>query len=442
MRRRPGTVLNPQVSKQINIGLIGGGTVGGGVWKNLALKQKEISSRTGIDYTIRRVAVRDLSRTREIPKEVLTGDWRAVVNDPEIQIVVELMGGTTTAFEVVKAALEAGKGVVTANKALLAERGEVLAKLADSKGLPLFFEASVAGGIPIIKALREGMRANSIRSIHGIINGTCNYILTRMSEQGEAFDDVLADAKKMGYAEADDSLDVDGIDAAHKAAVLASLAYGFWITTQHVSVEGIRHVSSLDVKMARTLGYTIKLLACIRQHPDEAVEVGVHPTLIPTRHILASVSGVYNAVAVEGDIVGRTLFYGRGAGADPTSSAVLSDILDAGCVLQHKHKPFCASGHNIYGKLLTPDEIISRRYVRLTVSDSPGVLAQIAKVFGDHTIGIAGVFQPEQEQNGTVPLILLLDRAKASIFSEALAQVATLGVVKAPPAVLRIEDLE
>jgi len=430
----------PPCMKQFGIGLVGCGTVGGGVWRNLNAKREVIASRTGVEFDIRRVAVRDVSRHGDIPADRLFTNWREVVHDSRVEIVVELMGGTSTALEVTRAALEAGKPVVTANKALLAEHGQALATLADTKGLPLYFEASVAGGIPIIKVLREGLRANAIRSIHGIINGTCNYILTRMSEQKESFDTVLADAKRLGYAEADESLDVDGIDAAHKAAVLASLAYGFWITADQVYVEGIRGVTDLDTRMASKLGYTIKLLGIIRQHSCTGVEVRVHPTLIPSNHVLASVGGVFNAIAVDGDIVGRTLFYGRGAGADATSSAVLSDICEAGMDLACKRRPVSASGHNLYGKLLTMDEVVTRRYVRLTVLDTPGVLGQVASIFGSYNIGISSVFQPEEHEGESLPLIMLLDPAKESVFRQASAQVSALEVVKAAPTVLRMED--
>lgn len=426
--------------KQLGIGLVGCGTVGGGVWRNLAAKRELIASRTGIEFEIRRVAALDFTRCGDVPQDRLTKDWHQVVHDPKVDIVVELMGGTGTALEVIRTALEAGKPVVTANKALLAKHGQVLGTLADAKGLPFYFEASVAGGIPILKALREGFRANTIRSIHGIINGTCNYILTQMSEKKEAFATVLAEAKRLGYAEADESLDVDGIDSAHKVAVLASLAYGFWITSDQVYVEGIRGVTDLDTRMAAKLGYTIKLLGIIRQHSCTGVEVRVHPTLIPSSHVLASVGGVFNAVAVEGDVVGQTLFYGRGAGADATSSAVLSDICEAGMDLIGKRNPMSASGHNLYGKLLTMDEVVTRRYVRLTVLDKPGVLGQIASIFGSHNIGISSVFQPEEHEGDTLPLIMLLDPAKESVFNTAAAQVSSLEVVKAAPTVLRMED--
>lgn len=420
--------------------MIGCGVVGGGVWKNLQRCAEDLACRTNVRPEIRRVAVRDVKKDRGIAAELLTQDWRAVIEDEEVQIVVELIGGTTVALEVARAAIEAGKPFVTANKALLAEHGEEICRLADQKGVPLYFEASVAGGIPIIKALREGLQANRIESIHGIINGTCNYILSRMTENGEPFDEVLADAKRLGYAEADEALDVDGIDAAHKAAILASLAYGFWVKFDQVFVEGIRKVEAIDVELARKFGYVIKLLAIIRPGGKGTVEVRVHPTLIPQQHVLASVSGVYNAVAVEGDVVGQTLFYGRGAGADPTSSAVLSDIAEAGVDWVSSHRTCSLSGHVEEGCLLAMDEVETRYYLRLSVLDQPGVLAEVASILGEHNIGISAVFQPERSEEGVVPLVLLLDEAKERVMNEALRKIEMLNVVKGAPHTLRIED--
>lgn len=426
--------------KTFGLGLIGCGVVGGGVARHLERNLDLITERCGARAEIRRVAVRDLSKARDIPADRLTARWLEVVHDPQVDIVIELMGGTTTALEVARAAIQAGKPLITANKALLAEAGEELFLLAEKNGVPIYFEASVAGGIPIVKALREGLCANHILSMHGIINGTCNYILTRMSEEGLGFEEVLKEAKELGYAEADESLDVDGIDAAHKAAILASLAYGFWVRGDQVFVEGIRKIEAIDVQMARRLNYVIKLLATIKINPGSAVEVRVHPTLVPKSHVLASVSGVFNAVAVEGDVVGQTLFYGKGAGPDATASAVLSDVAEA--VLQ-KQKSGCGRGfvsHNLYGKLITMDEVLTRYFVRLTVKNEPGVLAKVAAIFGAHGIGISSVFQPEDHDGDTVPLVMLLDFAKEASLQKANAEIEALSVVAEPNQVIRVED--
>ncbi len=311
----------------LRVGLAGLGTVGASVWRRLDSQRDLLRQRTGTEIRVDQVAVRRPERAKEIgvPAKIAVGDWRKLVANPDLEVIVELIGGTTEAFELIQTALQNGKHVITANKALLAEHGAKLFQTALKHQRHLLFEASVAGGIPIIRALREGLVANRILSIHGIINGTCNYILTRMNEVGLEFKDALAEAKLLGFAEADDSLDVDGHDTAHKAAVLAALAYGFWVPPGQLYTEGLRKVEKQDILYARKLGYGLKLLAIIKTDADGAVEVRVHPTLIPEDHVLASVSGVFNAVVVRGDVVGDTLYYGRGAGGDPTASSVISD---------------------------------------------------------------------------------------------------------------------
>lgn len=407
--------------------------------RNLKKNRALLAGRAGADLVIRRVAVRDPAKPRDQLDVPLTSDWQEVVADPSVDFVVELMGGTSTAAEVAQAAIAAGKPLITANKALLAERGDTLFAAAESAKVPIYFEASVAGGIPIVKALREGLCANHIRSLHGIVNGTCNYILSRMTEEGLGFAETLAEAKALGYAEADESLDVDGLDAAHKTAILASLAYGFHVPLSAVFVEGIRDVAALDICMAGRLGYHIKLLATIRADDHGAVEARVHPTLIPAKHVLASVGGVYNAVAVEGDVVGSTLFYGRGAGADPTASAVLSDLVEAaGDRLHGGCRGFAR--HDLYGKLLPMEEVVTRYYLRLTVLNRPGTLAAVAALFGSHGIGISSVFQPEDHDGETVPLVLLMDYAQEKAIRVALQQMAQLDVVRQPARLIRVED--
>lgn len=426
--------------KSFGIGLVGCGVVGGGVVRHLRANHDLLAERSGVKLTIQRVAVRDAGKARGVDPSVLTTDWKQVVHHPAVDIVVELMGGTTTAREVAEAALEAGKPLVTANKALLAECGAELFALAERKNTPIYFEASVAGGIPIIKALREGLRANRILGMHGIINGTCNYILSRMAEEGSDYAEVLAEAKRLGYAEADEALDVDGIDAAHKAAILASLAYGFWVPMKDLLVEGIRGVTAQDMAFARKLGYTIKLLAIIKPDARHAVAVRVHPTLVPLSHVLASVSGVFNAVSVEGDVVGPTLFYGRGAGADATASAVLGDIAEAAIDRLHGVGFRRLASHTCYTGTVPKADMVSRFYVRLNVVDQPGVLAQVAAVFGRHRIGISSVFQPEGHEGDTVPLVMLLDDAREEAFRAALAEIEDLPVARKPSQVIRVED--
>ncbi|MDX6767790.1 MAG: homoserine dehydrogenase [Candidatus Methylacidiphilales bacterium] len=426
--------------QQFGIGLVGCGIVGGGVVRHLQANRDLLTERCGARLDIVGVAVRDPAKARDTAGAPVTDDWKALVHNPAVSIVAELMGGTTTAREVAEATLRAGKSLVTANKALLADCGNELFALAEQHQASIYFEASVAGGIPIIKALREGLRANRILSIHGIINGTCNYILSRMAEEGLDYAEVLADAKRLGYAEADEALDVDGIDAAHKAAILASLAYGFWVRMDQLSVEGIRAVTALDMAFARKLGYTIKLLARIRPDAQNAVAVRVNPTLVPLDHVLASVSGVYNAVAVEGDVVGRTLFYGRGAGPDATASAVLGDLSEAAIDRMHGVGFRRLASHTCYQGTVPRGEMVSRFYVRLGVTDRPGVLARVADVFGRHRIGISSVFQPEGHQGGSVPLVMLLDDAREADFAAALAEIEHLDVVHCPSQVIRVED--
>ncbi|MBI3191306.1 MAG: homoserine dehydrogenase, partial [Pedosphaera parvula] len=334
--------------QQVNLGVIGGGTVGSGVFHAFQRNGALMSSRLGLKLHLAKVAVKafDEPRPYPIPQSYLTTDWQSVVRDPQVHIVAELAGGTTIARTMVLTALKLGKPVITANKALLSAHGEELFAAAKACGANLYYEASVAGGIPIIKALREGFVGNRITHLYGIVNGTCNYILTRMKQEGADFADVLADAQRLGYAEAEPSLDVDGHDSVHKTGILASLAHGFWVHPKHIHVEGIRAITKLDIQFAGQLGYTIKLLGIVKRTEHAArstrverkspianrqsqIQVSVYPTLVPDSHVLANVNHVFNAIFVRGDVVGDTLFYGRGAGKDATASAVLSDLADA-----------------------------------------------------------------------------------------------------------------
>lgn len=438
------TVPVPQ--RLIHVGLAGLGNVGAGVYKNLEKNRDLIRQRTGADIRVKRVVVRDPTRVRDVavPAELISSDWRTLVDDPEIQVIVELIGGTTTAHELVCAALRAKKIVVTGNKALLAERGQELFALAEQCGVPIYFEAAVAGGIPIIQVLQEGLVGNRILSIHGIINGTCNYILTRMSQAGLSYADALREAQEKGYAEADPTLDVSGWDAAHKAIILASLSYGFWIPQEKVHVEGVEAIAPADFKFAQRLGYTIKLLSVIRADDQGLVEVRTQPALVPLSHVLASVSGSFNAVLVHGDIVGETLFYGRGAGQDPTSSSVISDLCEAAAVLVYgaRHSGFVP--HGLYGKSKPVEDTVSHYYLRLTVDDVPGVMAQVAAVLGRRQIGISSMIQPEdlEDTSGRTTIVLMIHDARLGDMQAALAEIAALACVREKPSWMRVETLQ
>ncbi len=399
-----------------------------------------MACRTGARLRISKVTTRTRSKALDqgVPESMLVPSWKELVSDSQIEIIVELMGGVQEARELVIASLRSGKHVVTANKALLAAHGEELLGLARERGKKLLFEASVAGGIPILKALQEGLVANHVKSIHGIINGTCNYILTTMRDQKRTYADVLVDAKRLGYAEADEALDVDGHDTAHKAAVLAALAYGVWVPEAKLFTQGIRSIQQQDIVFARQLGYEVKLLAIIKNDLEETLEIRVNPTLIPLTHVLASVDGVFNAISLRGDVVGDALFYGRGAGEAPTTSSVLADLAEiAKGRGRQEELSFCKP---LVKKVLQIEEIISRYYLRLTIEDKPGVLAQVATVLGVHGIGISSVIQPETHEENGVPLIIMLHDAQEKKFVEAVKEIEGLKVVQAPAVWIRVED--
>jgi homoserine dehydrogenase len=432
-----------------NIGLCGFGTVGQGVWKHLSANRAELESRLGVKLNLARAAVRDLKKKRDvkIPVRSLTNDPLSIANDPSIHIVCELMGGTTLAREVTLTALKRGAVVVSANKALICEHGPEIIATAQKHGGHFFFEASVAGGIPIIKALREGLVANRFPRIYGILNGTCNYILTQMEDQDAPYEDVLADAKRLGYAEADEALDVDGWDTAHKASVLAWLAHGVWVKTDQMIVEGISRITPADFKNATTLGFGIKLLAVItRDFAKNELCVRVHPTLLPEGNVIANVSGVFNAISVTGDVVGTTFYSGRGAGQDATASAVISDIADAASLLKH------GKGGHLLGevttpqrngcKLAPPESIGSRYYLRLTVKDEPGVLARVASVMANHKVSIASVIQSPADQPGAASLILTTHESHERAIGATLKKLKSLSAVLDDPLLLRIGDFD
>lgn len=424
--------------KQVKVGIIGFGVVGTGTAKILLSHRDVIKKRTGIDLILKKVADKDITRPRDItlPEGVLTTSAQEVIDDPEIDIVVELIGGLHPAKEFIIEALSKGKHVVTANKALLAEDGNDIFALAKEKGLQVGFEASVGGGIPIIKVMREGLIANKMLAIYGIINGTTNYILTKMTQEGIDFQDALREAQQLGYAEADPTLDIEGIDSAHKITILASLAYGIPLSFSKVYCEGITKITSQDIAFAREFGYKIKLLAIAKILNGE-IELRVHPTMVPEDYLIAKVDGVFNAIYVEGDNVGSTLYYGRGAGSMPTGSAVVSDIVDI------------AKGTNPMPLELTEnlrikpiEEIESMYYFRFSALDRPGVLSKISGVFGEHNISIASVIQKGRSKEGAVPLVILTHKAKERDVLAAVEKIDKLPVVAAKSVFIRVEGQE
>lgn len=429
--------------KEYKVGIIGFGTVGAGVAENLLLNNDCIAKRTGVRPVLHKIADLDIKTDRgvRVPAGVLTTDAAEVIR--ECDIVVELVGGTTVAKKFILDALNAGKSVVTANKALLAHHGEELFAAAEKSGADLCYEASVAGGIPIIKSLREGLVSNRIERIYGIMNGTCNYILTRMEREGADFAPVLADAQKLGYAEANPSLDIDGFDTAHKTAILASLAYGKWFGIDAVHVEGIRDLELADIACADELGYRIKLLGIIKCD-DGKVQMRVHPTLIPSKSLLAGINDVFNGVMVDGDTVGQTLFYGRGAGRKATASAVVADITDAALNLAHdcrRRLPGFVAGEQ-FDRQLVMDDISSRYYLRLKVKDCAGVIASVTQILASRAINISSLIQHEsRDDDGSVSLVVLTHPAREKEIRAALSEIAVLSVNNSPVRLLRIEDL-
>ncbi|MCX6958493.1 MAG: homoserine dehydrogenase [Verrucomicrobiae bacterium] len=435
--------------KSIGIALAGFGTVGAGVFDYLQHQSDLLAERSGFRFDVRSIVVRDLKKNRDVapPSSLFTTSWRDLLKDPEIKIIVELLGGTTDAFDLIKAAIESGRMVVTGNKALLAEHGQEIFALAKKHDVPIFYEAAVAGGIPIIQSLRDAFVGNRIESIHGILNGTSNYILSRMQEAGLDYKAALAEAAELGYAEADPTFDVNGGDAAHKAIILAALAYGFWVKLEAIRVDGIEAVTAADIFFARNLGYNIKLLATIRSAADDSIEVTVAPTLISKNSVLASVNGVFNAIAVKGDLVGDALFYGRGAGRKPTASSVIGDLVEAAFAL--KSEKIHGNGrdkgkinfsfHSLYGTSRAAADICSCYYLRLTVEDQPGVLGKIATLLGDAEIGIASAIQPESLEGSEASLVFMTHQASYGMISLALEKIQKLSCVKSKPVVFNVE---
>ena len=435
--------------KPINVGLLGIGTVGGGTFTVLKRNEEEITRRAGRPIRITRVADRDLELARRVAGEgtAITDDAFAVVSDPDIDIVIELIGGYTVAKELVLKAIENGKHVVTANKALLAVHGSEIFEAAQKKGVMVAFEAAVAGGIPIIKALREGLSANRIDWVAGIINGTTNYILSEMRDKGLPFADVLKEAQALGYAEADPTTDIGGFDAAHKATLMASIAFGIPVQFDKCHVEGIVGLESSDINYAEQLGYRIKLLGIARRR-SHGVELRVHPTLVPARRLIANVEGAMNAVLVHGDAVGPTLYYGKGAGAEPTGSAVIADLVDV--TRLHTADPEHRVPHLAFQPdqmvdlpVLPIDEAETACYLRMRVADQPGALADITRILADNEISIDAMLQREPDEGeDQTDIIILTHRTIERQVNAAVAKIEQLPVVVGALTRLRLEDLD
>ena len=429
--------------KQIGVGILGYGTVGAGVADGLIRHRQVMADRLGVDIKLSKIADLDITTDRgvDVPDGVLTTDAASVIADPEVQIVVETIGGTGIAKKFVLDAIAAKKAVVTANKKLLAEYGREIFDAAAANGTDIYFGASVGGGIPIIRVLREGLAGNEIESIHGILNGTCNYILTRMENEGLPFAEVLADAQRLGYAEADPSLDIDGFDTAHKACILAALAYGFQPKTDQINVEGIRNLDGADVGYAAEFGYRIKLLACVARRGEE-VEVSVSPTLIPFSHMLANVNDAFNAAMVKGDMSDYTMYYGRGAGRLPTASTVIGDIGDIARNLARSESRY-RRGIPDYNegkmRLRPAGEIVSRFYLRFMIADRPGVFGSVASALGRHGVSIEAASQKvAAEGSGYVPVVVLTHAAKSSELDAALSEIVENKLVDGLPIKLRM----
>jgi homoserine dehydrogenase len=439
-------LLEKAYMKPINIGLIGFGTVGSGVVRLLTEQQELLARRLGSPLILKKVADLDLTRERPValPADCLTTRAEDILDDPEIDIVVELIGGTTTARDYVMGAIARGKHVVTANKALLAHHGNDLLAAAAERGVEVAFEASVCGGIPIILALRQGLAANRIRELFGILNGTANYILTQMTQSGASYADALAEAQAQGFAEADPTLDVEGIDAAHKLAILMSLAYGAQLDLESIAVEGISRLNPLDLQFAGEFGYCLKLLAITRDD-GHRVEARVHPTLVPRDHMLASVHGAMNAVYLTGDAVGPILLYGQGAGMMPTASAVVSDLMDLARNLRRgvpgRVPALGWESALSTRRLIKPiNDLVTNYYLRFSALDRPGVLSQVSGILGKHNISIAAVIQKGREVAGTVPIVMITHEAREADARQAMAEIDQLPIVSPPTVFYRIED--
>ncbi|MBC2608122.1 homoserine dehydrogenase [Pelagicoccus albus] len=432
----------------ISVGLCGFGVVGQGVFNHLQKREKDLGVQLGAKVKVTRIAVRDTSKKRDydFDESTLTTDPLSIARDPEIDVVCELMGGTGLALDVTMAALEAGKVVVSANKALICDHGEALFAAAKKGNGQLLFEASVAGGIPVIKAIKDGLVINRFSSIYGILNGTCNYMLTRMTKEGASYQDILVQAKKLGYAEADESLDVDGIDTAHKAVVLAYLAYGRWVPYKDILVQGISEVTQADISFAKENGYAIKLLAVIDvAHASGKLYISILPTLVSKKYVLGSVDGVFNAVSIIGDVVGETVYIGPGAGRDATASAVIADIVDGAKSLVQGGSKFvdpAPQGGDLI-ELAEPEEIQSRYYVRLQVEDKPGVMAEVASLLAKFEVSLASVTQKEVDESADhATLIMTTHMTTEQAILDAVKALEESSNVKGKPFTMPISSFE
>ena len=434
--------------KPINVGLLGIGTVGGGTFAVLDRNREEISRRAGCAITMKMVADKELDRARRLVggRATVTADAGEVVNHPDIDIVVELIGGTTVAKDLILRAIANGKHIVTANKALLARHGNEIFAAAQKKDVMVAFEAAVGGGIPIIKSLREGLSANRIEWIAGIVNGTCNFILSEMRERGASFDDVLKEAQRRGYAEADPTFDIEGVDAAHKTTIMAAIGFGIPMRFESAYVEGISRLKQDDIKYAEELGYRIKLLGITRRRP-KGIEIRVHPALVPARRLIASVEGVMNAILVKGDAVGQTMYYGAGAGAEPTASAVIADLVDVARMLtvdpEHRVPHFAFQPGQLADTPVLPmGEVETRYYLRMKVQDKPGVLADITRILADLRISIEAMVQKEPRVGEVeVDIIMLTHLTVEKHVDAAIAKIEKLPVVVGKVTRIRLEEL-
>ena len=427
---------------EVRVGVIGFGTVGAGVARLLLENAPVIEGRLGFPLKLAKVADLDITSDRgvEVPPSLLTTNAEEILESPDIELVVELIGGLEPARTFTLRALEKGKGVVTANKALLAHHWREICGAAQRGEGRLGFEASVGGGIPVIRSLREGLAANRIESVHGIINGTCNYILSRMSEEGLEFDAILKQAQEKGYAEADPTLDIDGGDAAHKLAVLASLAFDTCVPLEKIHTEGISGISLIDIEIARELGYAVKLLA-VAKASGERVEARVHPTLVPKSHLLADVGGVFNAIYLRGDAVGPTLFYGLGAGRMPTASAVVGDLIEMARGMRTGGAPSPLVINLAEEREIVPmDEVECPCYIRFMSPDQPGVLAAVSGILAGHDISIASVIQRGRKAGSAVPIVMMTHSAKEASVRKALEEIGRRKIVTAPPVCIRVEE--
>jgi homoserine dehydrogenase len=434
--------------RPINVGLLGIGTVGGGTWRVLERNREEIQRRAGREIRITMVADQALEKAQRLVggRATVVADGNAVVSHPDIDIVVELIGGYTVAKELVLKAIANGKHVVTANKAMLAVHGNEIFAAAQQQGVTVAFEAAVAGGVPIIKALREGLTANRIEWIAGIINGTSNFILSEMREKGLPFDEVLREAQARGYAEADPTFDIEGIDAAHKLSILSAIAFGIPMQFERAYTEGISKLTREDIRHAESLGYRIKLLGITKRTP-QGIELRVHPTLVPARRLIANVEGVMNAILVEGDAVGATMYYGAGAGAEPTASAVVADLVDV--TRLHTADPEHRVPHLAFQpdrladtRILPMEEVITSYYLRMRVLDKPGVLADVTRILADRTISIDAMIQREPgEGEEQVDIIMLTHETQEKNLNAAIAAIERLPVVAGRVTRIRLEEL-